>query len=60
MRDCSHQNIKDYRRRNLTVYLYASIYKNDDKETLDIQMYRKAEEKAIKIGKVQRLLKSIN
>ena len=59
MRDCSHQNIKDYRRRNLTVYLYACKYKNDNRETLDIQMYRKAEDKAIKIGKVQRLLKSL-
>lgn len=59
MRDCSHQNIKDFRKRNLTVYLYACTYKDNYKETLDLKMYRKAEEKAIKIGKVQRLLKSI-
>jgi hypothetical protein len=54
IRLCSHKKLP-FRRRNAEIYLYASMY--DDTELLDMYMYRFSEEKAIKVGKVTRLLK---
>tara|TARA_B100000424_G_scaffold155175_1_gene118665 strand:- start:33481 stop:37053 length:3573 start_codon:yes stop_codon:yes gene_type:complete len=42
--------------RNVMIFLYGTILSNDTEST-DLYIYRRAEEKAIQIGKVSRLLK---
>ena len=46
-----------FNKRTVEVYLYASELDNDTAEAIDMYMYRIAENKAIKIGRVTRLLK---
>ena len=46
-----------FNKRTVEVYLYASELDNDVNEPIDMYMYRVAENKAIKIGRVTRLLK---
>ena len=58
LRSCSHKNLP-LSERNLTVFLYVVTYPDNVKETLDIKMYRKAEEKTINVAEVQRELKSL-
>ena len=58
LRSCSHKNLP-LAERNLTVFLYVVTYPENDKETLDIKMYRKAEEKTINVAEVQRELKTL-
>lgn len=43
--------------RNITVYLYAATFKNNEKETVDLKIYREAEAKAINIGDVETVLR---
>ncbi len=43
--------------RNITVYLYASTFKENQQETIDLKIYRDAEEKAINIGKAEVILR---
>lgn len=42
--------------RNVMIFLYGSILE-DNSESTDLYIYRRAEEKAVQIGKVNRLLK---
>ena len=58
LRSCSHRNLP-LEERNLTVFLYVVTYPDNIKETLDLKMYRKAEEKTINVSEVQRELKSL-
>ena len=58
LRSCSHKSLP-LAERNLTVFLYVVTYPENDKETLDIKMYRKAEEKTINVAEVQRELKTL-
>ena len=46
-----------FNKRTVEVYLYASELDDDTAEAIDMYMYRIAENKAIKIGRVTRLLK---
>ena len=55
VRTCSHKDL-EFIRRNVMIFLYAT-YINDRVETLDLYLYRLAEIKALKIGKVSRVLK---
>ena len=55
VRFCSHKDLP-YAQRNCMIFLYASLL-SDDTEALDMYMYRCAETKALRIGKVTRLLK---
>ncbi len=48
-------NMLEPKKRNITVYLYATTL--PDRETIDMMMYRKAEEKAINAGEVEYILK---
>jgi hypothetical protein len=50
----------DFEDRNVEIYLYTSQDKSLTHETPDVYMYRNAEYKAIKIGKITRILKSIS
>ena len=62
IRNCSHKDI-DEKERNVTVYLYTvmepKIKEREIRETLDMKLYRQAEEKIDKIGKVMEIIKVI-
>ena len=55
VRFCSHKELP-LSKRNCMIFLYASLM-DDESEALDMYMYRCAESKALRIGKVTRLLK---
>ena len=61
IRNCSHKDL-DVKERNVTVYLYCvsepNVNKGKIRETLDMKLYRLAEEKIEKIGKVMKVLKN--
>ncbi len=59
IRNCSHSDL-DIKYRNVTVYLHSAIpskEKNQEIETIDLYMYRKAFRKQIEINKVENILK---
>lgn len=58
IRNCSHKELP-LKKRNCQIFLHATIQDNDE-ECIDMMMYRLAELKAIKIGAVQKVLKSIS
>ncbi len=55
VRTCSHKSLP-FDKRNVMIFLYAT-YIDDEYESLDLYLYRLAEIKAMKIGKVSRILK---
>jgi hypothetical protein len=58
IRNCSHKDLPE-KERNVMVYLYTTRDKNDkERETLDMKLYRNAERKIEKVGKVVEILKS--
>jgi hypothetical protein len=60
VRTCSHKALP-FAQRNVEIYLYGSLMREDVKEeTADLYIYRLAETKAIQIGKVSRVLKEIS
>jgi len=56
IRNYSHIQLP-FIKRNVEVFLYATILKNSEDEAADLYTYRMAENKAIKIGMVSRVLK---
>jgi hypothetical protein len=54
IRLCSHKTLP-FEHRNAQIFLYVSVL--DETELVDHYMYRYAEEKAVKTGKITRLLK---
>lgn len=56
VRTCSHKALP-FLKRNVEIYLYASLNQASDEETTDLYVYRLAEKKAGKIGMVTRVLK---
>ena len=58
VRNFSHKDLSFFK-RNVQIFLYGTILKNSEEESADLYIYRNAEIKAIKIGKVTRLLKQI-
>jgi superfamily II DNA or RNA helicase len=56
VRNFSHKNLP-FEQRNVQIFLYGTILKNSEEEAADLYIYRISELKAIKIGKVSRLLK---
>ena len=59
VRTCSHKDLSLFE-RNVQIYMYASILSNPIIETVDLLIYRKAEEKAKLIGKITRLMKEVS
>tara|TARA_Y100000816_G_scaffold290511_1_gene279375 strand:- start:719 stop:4156 length:3438 start_codon:yes stop_codon:yes gene_type:complete len=60
IRYCSHKKLP-IEKRNCQIFLHASRDPNVvERETIDMYMYRHAEQKAIKIGQVQKVLKSVS
>ena len=57
VRTCSHSSLP-YVERNVMIFLYATYLKEINNEAVDFYVYRKAEQKAIKIGEVTRVLKA--
>ena len=55
-RKFSHSKLEPDK-QNLTVYYYAVTTPNNDEETVDMKIYRKAEEKDIKIATIEMVLK---
>jgi len=56
VRNFSHKDLS-FSKRNVEIFLYGTILDNSKEEAADLYVYRLAEQKAIKIGKVSRLLK---
>ena len=52
----SHR-LLEFEKRNTCIYMYCSAPVDDDCETADMYMYRKAQSKAKQIGRVTRVLK---
>ncbi|AET73088.1 hypothetical protein PGAG_00199 [Phaeocystis globosa virus 12T] len=59
VRTCSHKDLP-LAERNVQIFMYASLLSNLTIETIDLLIYRKAEEKAKLIGNVTRILKEIS
>ena len=56
VRNFSHKDLP-FEKRNVQIFLYGTKLKNALEEAADLYVYRMAEIKAVKIGKVTRLLK---
>jgi len=58
VRNCSHKQLQ-FKERNVEIFLYGTILNDDeeDKEAVDLYIYRIAEMKALQIGRVSRILK---
>ena len=56
VRNKSHCQLP-FNKRTVEIYLYGSELQDNTMETIDMYMYRIAENKALKIGKITRLLK---
>jgi len=59
VRNCSHKDLP-LEERNVQIYLYGTELIEDSEEAADLYVYRLAEQKAIKIGNVTRVLKEIS
>jgi hypothetical protein len=58
-RNCSHSQL-DLKDRNFQLFMHVTELSDSTIESLDMFLYRNAEKKSIKIGKVTRLLKSVS
>ena len=56
VRNFSHKDLP-FEKRNVEIFMYATVLEEKEKETADVYVYRVAEYKASQIGKVSRLLK---
>ena len=60
VRNLSHCGLP-FEKRNVQIYLHGTIFEGGDtEEPVDLYIYRIAEKKALQIGKVTRLLKTIS
>jgi len=59
VRNLSHCGLP-FEQRNVQIYLHGSIFEADQEEPVDLYIYRIAERKALQIGKVTRLLKTVS
>ena len=59
VRNCSHI-LLPFEKRNVQIFLYGSILIDREEEAADLYVYRIAEDKAEKIGKITRILKEIS
>jgi hypothetical protein len=56
VRNGSHKDLP-FEKRNVQIFLHGTILTNKMEEAIDLYVYRSAEYKAIKIGKISRVLK---
>jgi superfamily II DNA or RNA helicase len=59
VRNFSHKDLP-FEKRNVEIFMHGTILTNAQEEALDLYIYRMAEIKAIKIGKITRLLKEVS
>ena len=52
----SHKDLP-FEKRNVEIFLYATLLENNEEEAADLYIYRVAEVKALQIGRVSRVLK---
>jgi len=58
-RNCSHIELP-LEERNVTLFLHCSYLNDPEMESIDRMIYRFAEKKSVKIGRVSRILKSVS
>ena len=58
IRNCSHKDLS-LSKRNCQIFMHGS-YVDENEEMIDLFLYRRCEDKARKIGKIQSILKSIS
>ena len=58
VRNLSHCSLP-FQQRNVQIYLHGTIFEGEKEEAVDLYVYRIAEKKALQIGKVSRVLKTI-
>lgn len=58
IRNCSHKTLS-LEKRNCQIFMHGS-YVDENEEMIDLMLYRRCEEKAQKIGMVQKILKTIS
>jgi len=56
VRSFSHKDLP-FEKRNVEIFMHATLLNNQDEEAADVYIYRIAEYKAIQIGKITRILK---
>jgi hypothetical protein len=56
VRNWSHKQLP-FKKRNVEIFLYGTLFSNSDEEAADLYIYRLAEMKAVQIGHVSRILK---
>jgi hypothetical protein len=56
VRTCSHRDLP-FPMRNVQIFLYASVLAGSEREAADVYVYRQAEARAVRIGRVARALK---
>jgi hypothetical protein len=56
VRSFSHKDLP-FEKRNVEIFMHATLLKNSDEESADVYIYRIAEYKAVQIGKITRILK---
>ena len=56
VRTCSHKQLP-FKKRNVEIFLYGTLFSNSENEAADLYIYRLAEMKAVQIGEVSRILK---
>ena len=56
VRNWSHKQLP-FKKRNVEIFLYGTLFSNSDEEAADLYIYRLAELKAIQIGQISRILK---
>ena len=56
VRNFSHKELP-FEKRNVQVFLYGTVLRDETVEAADVYVYRFAESKSIKIGKITRLMK---
>lgn len=59
VRNFSHKDLP-FSKRNVQIFQYGTLLKNAEEESVDLYVYRMAEIKAVKIGKVTRVMKQIS
>ena len=59
VRNCSHKSL-DLSNRNVQIFLYGSFISDDIHECIDLYIYRNAETKSMKIGRITRMMKEMS
>ena len=62
VRQCSHKNLP-LQKRNVQIFLHGTMLKSEsenENESVDLYIYRLAEQKATQIGKITRILKQVS